>query len=142
VPYRITTQALPDLVSGDLQLAFLYIPTFVPNVQSGMIRGLAVTSLERLGDLPDVPTVAESGIAGFEAAGWNALFAPAGTPRAIIDKINTTVNAYLKSDTGKQQLGKIWMTPHGGSPEQLAAYLKSENAKWGPIIKEANITLQ
>ena len=77
VPYRIATQALPDLISGDLQVGFNYIPTFVPAVQQGTIRGLAVTSLERLSDLPDVPTVDESGFPGFEASGWNALFAPA-----------------------------------------------------------------
>lgn len=142
VPYRITTEELPDLISGDLQLGFQYIPTFVPNVQSGMIRGLAVTSLKRLKELPDVPTVDESGLPGFEATGWVALFAPAGTPRSIIDKVNTIVNAYLKSDAGKAQVGKIWMTPVGGTPEDLKAYLARENVKWGPIIKEANITLQ
>jgi tripartite-type tricarboxylate transporter receptor subunit TctC len=141
VPYRITTQALPDLISGDLQLGFQYIPTFVPAVQQGMIRGLAVTSLERLPNLPEVPTVSESGFPGFEASGWSALFAPSGTPRDIIDKINMGVNAYLTSDTGKDQLGKIWMTPMGGTPEQLTTYLKQENLKWGPIIKEANIIL-
>lgn len=142
VPYRITTQALPDLMSGDLQLGFQYIPTFVPAIKAGMIRGLAVTSLERVSDLPDVPTVAESGFPGFEASGWMGLFAPAGTPRAIIDTVNARVNAFLNSDTGREQLGRIGMTPTGGSPEQLKAYLASENAKWGPIIKEANITLQ
>ena len=73
VPYRIATQALPDLMSGDLQLGFNYIPTFVPNVQQGSIRGLAVTSLKRLPDLPNVPTVDEQGFPGFEANGWNAL---------------------------------------------------------------------
>ncbi|MGD0026033.1 MAG: tripartite tricarboxylate transporter substrate-binding protein [Xanthobacteraceae bacterium] len=142
VPYRITTQALPDLISGDLQLGFNYIPTFVPAVQTGMIRGLAVTSLERLRDLPDVPTVDESGFPGFEASGWNALFAPAGTPRDVIDKVNTIVNAFLKSDTGRLQLGRIGMTAIGGTPEQLKAYLERETAKWGPIVKEANISLQ
>jgi len=142
VPYRITTQALPDLISGDLQLGFNYIPTFVPAVQTGMIRGLAVTSLERLSDLPDVPTVDESGFPGFEASGWNALFAPAGTPRDVIDRVNTIVNAYLKSDTGRLQLGRIGMTPIGGTPEQLKAYIERETAKWGPIVKEANISLQ
>jgi tripartite-type tricarboxylate transporter receptor subunit TctC len=106
-----------------------------------MIRGLAVTSLERLPNLPQVPTVSESGFPGFEASGWVALFAPNGTPRDIIDKINVAVNAYLTSDTGKDQLGKIWMTPMGGTPEQLAAYLKHENLKWGPIIKQADIIL-
>jgi tripartite-type tricarboxylate transporter receptor subunit TctC len=142
VPYRNANEELPDLISGDLQLGVQYIPTFVPNVQAGTIRGLAVTSLKRLPQLPDIPTVAESGLPGFEAAGWEALFAPAGTPHAIIDKINTTVNAFLKSNAGRAQLDKIWMTPMGGTPEDLTAYLVREKAKWWPIIKEENIELQ
>ena len=142
VPYRIATQALPDLISGDLQVGFNYIPTFVPAVQSGAIRGLAVTSMARLSDLPNVPTVDESGFPGFEASGWNAMFAPAGTPRDIVVKVNAAVDAYLKSDAGRLQLGKMGMTPLGGSPEQLKAHLDRETAKWGPIIKDANITLQ
>jgi tripartite-type tricarboxylate transporter receptor subunit TctC len=142
VPYRIATQALPDLISGDLQVGFNYIPTFVPNVKAGSIRGLAVASLQRLRDLPDVPTVHESGFPGFESNGWNALLAPAGTPREIIDKVNTVVNAFLKSASGKEQLEKMGMTPIGGTPEELAAHLQRESARFGPIIKEANITLQ
>src|SRR3954466_11268199 len=142
VPYRIATQALPDLISGDLQVGFNYIPTFVPAVQQGTIRGLAVTSLKRLDDLPDVPTVDESGFPGFEASGWNALFAPAGTPREIVDKVSALVNAFLKSDAGQQQLRKLGIAPLGGTPEMLQAHLDRERAKWGPIIQEANITLQ
>jgi len=142
VPYRISSQALPDLVSGDLQLSVQYIPTFVPQVQSGMLRGLAVTSRRRLPDLPDVPTVDESGFAGFEASAWFALFAPTRTPADIIDRINQGVNAFLHSDSGRTELAKIWMTPMGGTPQQLADYLRSEKAKWGPIIKQANISLQ
>ena len=142
VPYRIATQALPDLISGDLQVGFNYIPTFVPAVQEGTIRGFAVTSLARLSDLPNVPTVDESGFPGFEASGWNALLAPAGTPREIIDKVNTVVNAFLRSDDGKLQLRKLGITPLGGTPEELQAHLDRERAKWGPIIKEANISLQ
>ncbi len=142
VSYRISSQALPDLASGDLQLSVQYIPTFVPQVQSGMIRGLAVTSRKRLPELPDVPTVEDSGFPGFEANGWFALFAPTGTPPGIIAKINEGVNEFLKSDAGRKQLANIWMTPMGGTPQQLADYIKSENAKWGPIIKQAGISLQ
>jgi tripartite-type tricarboxylate transporter receptor subunit TctC len=138
----VGTQALPDLISGDLQVGFNYIPTFVPAVQAGTVRGLAVTSLERTRDLPDVPTVQEVGFPGFEATGWNALVAPAGTPREIIDKINAIVNAFLQSDDGKLQLSKLGITPLGGTPEELQAHLDRERAKWGPIIKEANISLQ
>jgi tripartite-type tricarboxylate transporter receptor subunit TctC len=142
VPYRIATQALPDLISGDIQVGFNYIPTFVPAVQNATIRGLAVTSLARLPDLPQVPTVSESGFPGFEASGWNALFAPAGTPREIIDKVNGAVNAYLTSGAGRQQLAKMGMSAASGTPEDLKMHLDREAAKWGPIVKEANITLQ
>jgi len=142
VSYRISSQALPDLASGDLQLSVQYIPTFVPQVQSGMIRGLAVTSRKRLPEVPDVPTVEESGFPGFEANGWFALFAPTGTSPGIIAKVNDGVNEFLKSDAGRKQLANIWMTPMGGTPQWLADYLKSENAKWGPIIKQAGISLQ
>ncbi len=142
MPYRITSQALPDLVSGDLQLSVQYVPTFVPNVQSGMLTGLAVTSPKRMAELPDVPTVAEQGYPGFEANGWTALFAPAGTPADIVGKVNQGVNEFLGSDAGKAQLAKIWMTPLGGTPQQLADYIAKENAKWGPIIRDANIVLQ
>jgi tripartite-type tricarboxylate transporter receptor subunit TctC len=142
VPYRIATQALPDLISGDLQVGFNYIPTFVPNVQQGDIRGLAVTTLARVSDLPNVPTVDESGLRGFEASGWNALFAPAGTAREIIDKLNAAVNAYLTGEAGRQQLAKMGMSFTSGSPEDLRAHLDRETAKWAPIIKDANITLQ
>jgi tripartite-type tricarboxylate transporter receptor subunit TctC len=142
VSYRISSQALPDLASGDLQLSVQYIPTFVPQVQSGMLRGLAVTSRDRLPELPDVPTVDELGFPGLEASAWFALFAPAGTPSGIVAKINEGVDEFLTSDPGKKQLANIWMTPMGGTPQWLADYIKSENAKWGPIIKQAGITLQ
>lgn len=141
IPYRLVTQALPDLISGELQVAFNYIPTFVPAVQQGTIRGLAVTSRERFKDLPNVPTVEELGFPGFEAIGWNVLVAPAGTPREIVDKINATLNAFLRSDVGKQQLSDMGMTPLGGTPEQLATFIVSERTKWVPIIKNANISL-
>ena len=142
VSYRISSQALPDLASGDLQLSVQYIPTFVPQVQSGMLRGLAVTSRKRLPELPDVATAGESGFPGFEASGWFALFAPAGTASGIVGKINDGVNEFLQSEAGRKQLANIWMTPMGGTPAWLADYIKSENAKWGPIIKQAGISLQ
>jgi tripartite-type tricarboxylate transporter receptor subunit TctC len=142
VPYRAATQALPDLISGDLQVGFNYIPTFVPAMLAGTIRSIAVTSLERTKDLPNVPTVHESGFPGFEAIGWNALVAPAGTPREIVDKVSAIVNAYLASAAGREQLDKMGMTPLGGTPEATRTFLDNESAKWGPIIRDANIVLQ
>ena len=105
-PVRITSQALPDLASGDLQLSVQYVPTFVPNVQSGMLTGLAVTSPKRMAELPDVPTVAEQGYPGFEANGWTALFAPAGTPADIVSKVNQGVNEYLAAPPAKSSSPK------------------------------------
>jgi tripartite-type tricarboxylate transporter receptor subunit TctC len=142
VAYRLGTQALPDLMSGDLQVGFNYIPTFVPAILAGTIRGLAVTSLVRTRDLPDVPTVQESGFPGFEATGWSALVAPAGTPRDIVDKVNAAVNAFLTGDAGRQQLDKMGISAIGGTPDELKAHLARENAKWGPIIRQAGIQLQ
>jgi tripartite-type tricarboxylate transporter receptor subunit TctC len=143
VPYRITTQSLTDLISGELQMGWYYIPTFVPAIQAGKVRGLAVTSTERIRDLPDVPTMEQSGFPGFEASGWNALFAPAGTPPEIIAKVNGIVNAYLKSDAGRVQVeDKLHMTRLGGTPEQLKAFLASETTKWGKVIKDTHITVQ
>jgi tripartite-type tricarboxylate transporter receptor subunit TctC len=107
-----------------------------------MLRGLAITSRKQLPELPDVPTADESGLPGFEANGWSALFAPAGTPPDIVDKIDKGVNEFLESDAGRQQLARIWMAPVGGTSKQLADYLKNENAKWGPIIKETGLSLQ
>jgi tripartite-type tricarboxylate transporter receptor subunit TctC len=133
---------LPDLISGDLQVGFNYIPTFGPAMLAGTIRSIAVTSLERTKDLPNVPTVHESGFPGFEAIGWNALVAPAGTPGEIVDRVSAIVNAYLASEAGRQQLDKMGMTPLGGTPEATRTFLDNESAKWGPIIRDANIVLQ
>ncbi len=141
VPYRVATQALPDLISGDLQVGFNYIPTLVPAIQQGLVRGLAVTSLKRVSDLPEVPTVDESMFPGFEAAGWNALFAPAGIAPEIVSKLNAAADKFLASAEGRAQLGRMGMTPGGGSPEDLEHHLARERAKWGPVITEAGITL-
>jgi tripartite-type tricarboxylate transporter receptor subunit TctC len=129
-------------MSGDLQVGFNYIPTFVPAIMAGTIRGLAVTSLVRTRDLPNVPTVQEAGFPGFEATGWSALVAPAGAPRDIVDRLNAGVNAFLTSDAGRQQLDKMGISAVGGTPEDLKAHLARENAKWGPIIRQAGIQLQ
>ena len=111
-----------------------------PKVPAANFRELV--GYARQNDLSNVSTVDESGFPGFEASGWNALLAPAGTPREIIDKVNAVVNAFLKSDDGKLQLRKLGITPLGGTPDELQAHLDRERAKWGPIIKEANISLQ
>ena len=118
------------------------LPTQIPLLKAGKYAGIAVTSSARSAALPDLPTVAESGFPGFEATSWNALLAPAGTPPEAIGKVNAIVNAYLRSDKGKQDLAKFDMQVAGGTPEDLKAFMASEVAKWGPIIKAANITIE
>ena len=134
-----TKQALPDLISGDLQVGFNYIPTFVPAVQAGTIRGLAVTSLQRTRDLPDVPTVQEVGFPGFEATGWNALVAPAGTPPEIIDKISREINAGLADPGMKARIAELGDTVFASSRAEFAKVIAEDTDKWGKVIREAGI---
>jgi tripartite-type tricarboxylate transporter receptor subunit TctC len=142
VPYRIATQALPDLISGDLQVGFNYIPTFVPNVQQGDIRGLAVTTLARVNDLPNVPTVDESGLRGFEASGWNALFAPAGTPPEIVKVLNDALREILADSEVKTKLIELGIEARASTPEDISERLKADIEKWGKVIDKAGIQKQ
>jgi tripartite-type tricarboxylate transporter receptor subunit TctC len=105
------------------------------------MRALAITSKIRSRDLPDVPTLEEAGLPGFESTGWYAVVAPRGTPAAVIGKINAIVNAYVASDRGVRQLNELGMQAAGGTPEDVVAWIKSENERWGPIIKAAGITM-
>jgi tripartite-type tricarboxylate transporter receptor subunit TctC len=105
------------------------------------VRALGVTSSERVPELPDVMTVQEAGFAGFEASAWYAIVAQTGTPAEAVRKVNVVTNDYLKSHKGKAQLATFAMQPAGGTPDDLASYIKGELAKWGPIIKAANISM-
>jgi tripartite-type tricarboxylate transporter receptor subunit TctC len=141
VPYRGTTPLTTDLLGGQIDIALDFMSTYIPLVKDGKIRALGVTSSERVAELPDVMTVQEAGFAGFEASAWYAIVAPAGTPADAIRKVNAVANDYLKSPKGKAQLTTFAMQAAGGTPEDLASYIKSELAKWGPIIKAANISM-
>jgi tripartite-type tricarboxylate transporter receptor subunit TctC len=142
VPYRDYTKMVPDLLSNDLQMALVYMPAFVPQVQNGDILGLAVASQERSPAVPAVPSVTELGFADLVSPGWFALVAPSGTPRDILEAVNGAVNTYLKSEAAGKVLQAAAMMPGGGTADDLTAYLKKEHQKWGPILKESNITLQ
>jgi tripartite-type tricarboxylate transporter receptor subunit TctC len=141
VPYRGSALVLNDLLGGQVDLAMDFMPTYVPQVREGKIRGLAVTTTQRSSDLPDVPTVQEAGFRGFEATAWYALAAPAGTPSEIVDKLNTATNEFLKSPKGKDALAKLSMHAVGGPPADLKTFIASELKKWGPVVKEANISM-
>ncbi|WP_043830020.1 Bug family tripartite tricarboxylate transporter substrate binding protein [Muricoccus aerilatus] len=141
VPYRGTAQVVNDLVGGQIDLAMDFLPSYVPVVQDGKARALAVTTAQRSGDLPEVETVQEAGFRGFEASAWYALAAPAGTPGEIIGKLNAATNAFLRSPKGQEALVKLSMQGVGGSPADLRAFIVSELQKWGPVLKEADISM-
>ncbi len=142
VPYRGSTPMVADLLGNQIDLVTDLTPTQIPQVKAGNYAGIAVTGAVRSPGLPEVATVAESGFPGFEATSWNALLAPAGTPREAIEKMNAAVNAYLKSAKGKADLAKFDMQAGGGTPEDARAFMASEVAKWGPIIRSANINME
>ena len=141
VPYRGSAPVVNDLLGGQVDFAADFMPTYVPHVREGKIRGLAVTTAQRAGDLPDVPTVQESGFRGFEASAWFALAAPTGTPNEIINRLNAATNEFLKSPKGQDALAKLSMHAVGGSPAALKAFIAAELQKWGPVVKEADISM-
>jgi tripartite-type tricarboxylate transporter receptor subunit TctC len=141
VPYRGSALVVNDLIGGQVDLAMDFMPTYVPHVREGKIRGLAVTTSQRSSDLPDLPTVQEAGFRGFEATAWYALAAPAGTPGEIVDKLNTSTNEFLNSPKGKDALAKLSMHAVGGPPADLKAFIAAELKKWGPVVKDANISM-
>ena len=141
VPYRGTALVVNDLLGGQVDVAMDFMPSYVPLVREGKIRALAVTTTQRSKDLPDVPTVQESGFKGFEATAWYALAAPAGTPNEIIEKLNADANAFLKSPKGQEVIANLSMQAVGGPPSDLKAFIGSELQKWGPVVKDANISM-
>jgi tripartite-type tricarboxylate transporter receptor subunit TctC len=141
VPYRGTSPLTTDLLAGQIDVATDFMPTYVPLVADHKIRALAVTTSRRTTQLPDVPTVQETGYKGFEATAWYAVVAPAGTPKDVVDKVNNAVNAFLKSDKGKALLEQNTMQGVGGSAEDLKAFIAGELAKWGPVIAAAKISM-
>jgi tripartite-type tricarboxylate transporter receptor subunit TctC len=141
VPYRGGVPMTTDIVGGQIDIGADLISSQVPQVSSGKVRALAVTSSKRTEQLPNVPTVAESGFPGFEATAWFVLAVPTGTSSDIVQKVNAVVNGYLQSEKGKQQLVTLDLQAAGGTPEDAKAFIASEIAKWGPVIKAANITM-
>jgi tripartite-type tricarboxylate transporter receptor subunit TctC len=139
VPYKGTGPLTAALVAGDVQLAFGNIFALVPQVKSGRLKAIAVTSAQRSSALAEVPTVAESGLAGFEAAGVHGLLAPSGTPRQIIDRLNTECVAILRSPDVRAQLASEGAEPIGNTPDQYAAQISAEIRKWGKLIRERGI---
>jgi tripartite-type tricarboxylate transporter receptor subunit TctC len=139
VAYRGEAPAINDLLGGQVQVIFANLSAVIGNVRGGTLRALAVTSAQRSPSAPEIPTVAEAAIPGFEAATWFGVVAPAGTPQDILTKLNAAARQTLAdADTGKR-FAELGMTNGSSSPEELDAYIKAEATKWSKVIKDASI---
>ena len=139
VPYKGNGPALLAQVSGEVQLGFNNILAALPHVNSGRLKAIAVTSAKRARAVPDLPTLAESGVSGYDATSWNGIFAPAKTPRPIIDKIRTEVVRALNAPDVREKLLAAGSEPVGSTPEEFLAYVRLELARWGKVIRDNNI---
>ena len=139
IPYKGNAGALTDIVGGHLDVVYNGVTSAIALIRGGKLRVLAVTSLKRTAALPEVPTLDETGLKGFEAVAWNGLTAPAKTPRDVILKINADVIKIINSPELKERLKAEGSDPVGNSPEQFAAFLRSEVAKWAKVIKVAGV---
>ncbi len=139
VPYKGGAPAVADLVAGRLNLMMANLTTAQPHIRAGRLRGLGVGTLRRSPLFPEMPTVAEAGVKGYEANNWNGLAAPAGTPRAVIERLHRDIAATLKERAVADRMAAAGLEPIGDTPAEFAQYLKAEAAKWGRLIKAAGI---
>jgi tripartite-type tricarboxylate transporter receptor subunit TctC len=142
VPYKGTGPALIDLLSGQVQMLFSTMPSVVPHVKSGKLRALGVSSTKRAGVLPDVPTITEAGVPGFEVLNWQGIVVPKKTPDEIVRKLNRALLEALKSPETIKALANQGLDAAGGTPEQFGALMKSEIEKYGKVAKAANLRLE
>lgn len=141
VPYKGDSPGVPDVASGAVSLMMPTVVAGMPHVKSGRLRAIAVTSPKRVGSMPDVPTVAESGIPGFEAVSWGGVMGPAGMPPEIVTRLNSEINRILKMPDVAEKLSSLGAEIVGSTPEMFATYLKAEINKWGKVARENLITV-
>jgi tripartite-type tricarboxylate transporter receptor subunit TctC len=142
VPYKGGPPAIADLIGGQVNMMFINMPTGLAHVKSGKVRILGVSSLRRVAQLPDVPTVDESGLKGYETYAWSGLYAPAGTPREIIIRLNSEIVKILKMPGVREQLAGQGAEPVGDSPEEFGRFTRAEIAKWAQIIKTSGAKIE
>jgi tripartite-type tricarboxylate transporter receptor subunit TctC len=135
VPYKGSAPALTDLIGGQVQVMFDNLPSSLAQIKAGKLRAIAVTSAQRAAALPNVPTIAESGLPGFEASSWFGILAPAGTPPAIVARINAEVNQWLQTPEAKDKLLAQGAVAAGGTPGEFAAHIRAETEKWAKVVK-------
>jgi tripartite-type tricarboxylate transporter receptor subunit TctC len=142
VPYKGSGPAIQDVIGGQVDMMFDTTVVAGPHIQSGKVRALAVTSAKRLESMPNVPTVAESGVPGFEVTSWQAIFVPAGTPKPIIDRLHDEILKIIAQPEIQERLKNLGMQPSTMTTEQVAAFQKAEVEKWAQVIKAANVKLE
>jgi tripartite-type tricarboxylate transporter receptor subunit TctC len=139
VPYKGTQLSIPDLISGQVSLLFDNVITGKPHVDSKRLKGIAISSAQRSTVVPDIPTVAESGLPGFDSWNYFGIFAPAGTPRAVVERVNAEMNRILADAAIKQRFYELGFEITGGTPAEFAAVVASESQRWSRVIREANV---
>ncbi len=142
VPYKGSGPALVDLMGGQVDMHFDQLPSAIGYIKGGKIKALAVTTQKRAAELPQVPTLAESGVRGFDASGITGLLAPANTPRAIIDRLNGAALKVLAQPATRERLAGFGAAATPGTPEQFAAFIKEDFAKWSKVVRDANIKVE
>jgi tripartite-type tricarboxylate transporter receptor subunit TctC len=142
IPYKGGGQAMTDVLGGQIPLVFTAIASAQQHVKSGKVVALGVPSRKRSAALPDVPTFIESGIPNFEATSWVGIFAPAKTPKPIIDKLQREIAAVLQTDKVKERYAVLGIDPVGNTPEQFTEQIKADLARWGDVVKAANIKVE
>jgi tripartite-type tricarboxylate transporter receptor subunit TctC len=141
VPYKGSAQAMNDVLGGQVKVSFVGVPNALPNLTSGKLKALAVSSRKRYADLPDVPTLAESGVAGYDATIWLGLLAPPGTPRDIVQKLNTSITQILSTPDAKKLMASAGVDVATSSPEEFAALMQSELDRWGKVVRDTGATV-
>jgi tripartite-type tricarboxylate transporter receptor subunit TctC len=141
VPYKGSAPAVTDLLGGQVQLMFDNMPSALPHAKGGKLKPLAVTSAKRFPGTPEIPTIAEAGVPGYEATSWFGVLAPAGTPKEIVNKLSTEIAKALKTPEMKKRLEEQGAEAVGSTPEEFAAHIKSETAKWAKVVKESGATV-
>lgn len=141
IPYKGRAGAIPDLLGGRVTMMFDNMPSSLPLVKEGKLRAIGVTSAKRSAAAPDIPTIAEQGLPGFEAVSWFALFGPANMPKAVTDKLSAEVGKIMKSPEITKKLAEIGLEPSPGTPAELAAYQQREITKWAKVVKDSGATV-
>jgi tripartite-type tricarboxylate transporter receptor subunit TctC len=139
VPYKGSAPAVQDVIGGQIPMSFETVTVAVPHIQSGKVRALAVTSAQRSGAIPNVPTLQEAGVPGFDVASWQAFYAPAGTPPAIVNRLNSEIAKILVMPDIKARLEGLGLVYSPNTPEQFTAFGKAEIAKWTKVVKEGKV---